>query len=129
MGIRLADIADPRLRAEIERQIVNHMLVPVRTDETKQPANESDLHDEIIDYCRSKGWIALHGSTARRTHRTVGEWDFIILAEYGSLYLVEVKSRTGKVRPEQAALHAQAEKLGFKTFIVRSLQEFVEIVK
>ena len=33
-------------------------------------ARERTLHDQIFDECRSRGWVAFHGSMAARTHRT-----------------------------------------------------------
>lgn len=44
---------------------------------------EAELHEEIFDECRRRGWIALHGSMAERTCRTLGEPDFMILADGG----------------------------------------------
>ena len=50
---------------------------------------ESELHNEIMRVCDASGWLALHGSMAHRAYRTKGEWDFVILAEYPVLLLVE----------------------------------------
>jgi len=92
-------------------------------------AREARLHEEIFDECRRRGWIALHGSMAERTHRTQGEPDFVILADGGRVFFVECKSRTGKLSPAQAALKFHAEKLGHTVHVVRSLEEFVEVAK
>src|SRR5690349_3979110 len=73
---------------------------------------EARLHEEIFDECRRRGWIALHGSMAERTCRTLGEPDFVILAGGGRVLFVECKSRNGKLSPAQAALKFHAEKLG-----------------
>ena len=119
---------------------------------------ERDLHEEIFDECRRRGWIALHGSMAERTHRTRGEPDFVILAspkdwrcpicnrltpcrnDYpegccGEGYepvprviFVECKTRSGKLSPAQAALKFHAEKLGHTIYVVRSLEEFQNLL-
>jgi hypothetical protein len=89
--------------------------------------SERKLHEEIFDECRRRGWIALHGSMAERTYRTLGEPDFTILADRGRLFFVECKSRTGKLSPAQAALKHHAEKLGHRVHVVRSFQEFVAV--
>jgi Holliday junction resolvase-like predicted endonuclease len=89
---------------------------------------ESDLHAQIFDYVRSKGWIAFHGSMAERTHRTEGEPDFIILADGGKMIMVECKSRSGKLSNAQQAIAVHAEKLGHRVYMVRSLQEFLGAV-
>ncbi len=90
--------------------------------------SEASLHEEIFDECRARGWIALHGSMAERTCRTLGEPDFTILADGGRVLFVECKTRSGKLSPAQAALKFHAEKLGHTIHVVRSLEEFRQIL-
>jgi hypothetical protein len=90
--------------------------------------NESRLHTQILGECRHRGWIALHGAMSERTGRTLGEWDFTIIAD-GRVFLIECKSRDGKLRPEQRALIAWAAKLGHTVHVVRSFEQFLEVVK
>jgi hypothetical protein len=92
-------------------------------------AKESNLHSGIIAHCKSRGWIYFHGSMAHRTHRSVGEPDFIILADAGRVFFIEAKSKTGKLSPEQQGLIVWAKKLSHNVFVVRSMEEFMEIVK
>jgi len=91
-------------------------------------AREASLHEEIFDECRRRGWIPLHGSMAARTHRTLGEPDFVILADGGRVLFIECKSRAGKLSPAQAALKFHAEKLGHAVHVVRSMEEFLAVV-
>ncbi len=91
-------------------------------------AREASLHEEIFDACRQRGWIALHGSMAERSHRTLGEPDFTILADGGRVFFIECKSRQGKLSPAQAALKFHAEKLGHTIHVVRSLEEFSQLL-
>ena len=86
---------------------------------------EASLHEAIFDECRRRCWIALHGSMAERTCRTLGEPDFVILADGGRVFFVECKSRTGKLSPAQFALKHHAETLGHTVHVVRSLEEFL----
>ena len=90
--------------------------------------SEASLHEEIFAECRQRGWIALHGSMAERTYRTLGEPDFVILADGGRVLFVECKSRMGKLSPAQFALKHHAEKLGHTVHVVRSLEEFLQLV-
>ena len=90
---------------------------------------ESDLHSEIIEHCKRMGWIALHGSMARRTARTEGEFDFVILADMSRVFFIECKTRTGKLSPAQSALHHWARGMGHEPQIVRSMVEFLGVVK
>lgn len=90
---------------------------------------ESELHQQILDECKRRGWIAFHGSMAHSTFRTPGEPDFVILADSGRVFLVECKTRTGKLTADQLAIHAWAKKIGHEVYTVRSLEEFLEIVR
>ena len=94
-----------------------------------EASREADLHEEIFSECRRRGWIALHGSMAERTCRTLGEPDFVILADGGRVLFVECKSRNGKLSPAQVAMKHHAEKLGHTVHVVRSLAEFLEVAK
>ena len=102
-----------------------------RTSLTKLGTSEreADLHEEVFDECRRRGWIALHGSMAERTCRTLGEPDFVILADGGRVLFVECKTKTGKLSPAQAALKHHAEKLGHTVHVVRSLGQFLGVAK
>ena len=91
-------------------------------------SREASLHEEIFAECRRRGWIALHGSMAERTCRTLGEPDFVILADGGRVLFVECKSRMGKLSPAQFALKHHAEKLGHTVHVVRSLEDFFGVV-
>ncbi len=89
---------------------------------------ESDLHNQIIDYCKSKGWQYLHGSMAHRSRRTLGEPDFLVLADRGRLLMVECKTKTGKLSMEQQGFIAHAAKNGHVVHVVKSMEEFVKLL-
>ena len=110
------------------RRLNPHLFVPRPSPGTGGAPRESDLHEEIFDECRRRGWIALHGSMAEWTCRTLGEPDFVILADGGRVLFVECKSRSGKLSPAQAALKFHAEKLGHTVHVVRSVEEFLALV-
>ena len=99
---------------------------PPRTDGV---TDESELHNEILEECRVRGWIALHGSMAQATGRTLGEFDFTILADGGRVFFIECKTRTGKLSPDQFALHHWARHLGHSAHVVRNMDQFREITK
>lgn len=103
---------------------------------------ESDLHEQIFAECRRRGWIAFHGAMSERTARTCGEPDFIILGSrvdsalglngetrmFPAIWLIECKTRTGKLSPAQQAISAWAAKLGHTVHVVRSFNEFLDVV-
>lgn len=88
---------------------------------------ESDLHDQIIDECDRRGWQYLHGAMCKRTARTLGEPDFIILASNGRVIFLECKSRTGKLSPDQAAFKAQASRNSHWIWTVHSMSDVLPI--
>lgn len=92
-------------------------------------SDESALHNEIVAYCRGRGWICFHGSMAKRTARNLGEPDMCVVTDGGRVYFVELKTKTGKLSPEQASTIAWLTKLGANCAVVRSMGEFLELVK
>lgn len=92
-------------------------------------SRESDLHDSIIGFCKSKGWVYFHGSMAHRAMRTLGEPDFTILADRGRVFFIEAKTKTGKLSIEQQGLHMMMRKLGHDVHVVRSFEQFLEVIQ
>ena len=90
-------------------------------------ADERDLHADVLEECRRRGWLAFNGRMDRRSHRTVGEPDFTILADGGRVIFCELKSKRGKKSEQQRGIEVMAAVLGHKIHEVRSLREFVEI--
>ena len=113
------------------RRLNPHLFGGERSEgrgQKSEVSREAELHETIFAECRRRSWIALHGSMAERTCRTLGEPDFVILADGGRVLFVECKSRTGKLSPAQAALKHHAEKLGHTVHVVRSLEDFLELL-
>lgn len=92
------------------------------------PDKESDLHDEIAAYCRSKGWLAPHSRMDKRTTQQPGISDFIIVTPK-QIYFIECKRIGQKLRPDQLAFRAQILKLGWPHATVHSMAEFLNAVK
>ena len=90
--------------------------------------DESDLHEQIHQECRKRGWLAFHGAMSHRTYRTTGEPDWLVLGDSGRFWMVECKSRTGKLSPAQRAVAAHAANLHQPYYVVRSLEDFLRIV-
>lgn len=91
--------------------------------------HEDELHYQIIDYCKSKGWLYLHGSMAHKTFRTLGEPDFVIVADRARFFLVECKANGGKLSTDQLGFAMHAQKLGHEVHLVRSYEQFLEVVQ
>ena len=131
-------------QAEVDAYQMRHE--PKQTAAKSGCDKESELHEQIFAECRRRGWIALHGAMSERTHRTAGEPDFVILAKEQAcvsikgetlgipplmlpvVYLIECKTRTGKLSPAQVALHHHAKSLGHSIHVVRSFEEFLALL-
>lgn len=95
----------------------------------EQPAveRESDLHLEIISYCRNRGWIVFHGSMAHRAMRTLGEPDVIAATDDGRTIYAEIKRPGSKPTPQQQAMLHWLVRNKQIAGVVHSLAEFVEL--
>jgi hypothetical protein len=90
--------------------------------------DESTLHADILRECKARGWLCLHGSMAHRTRRTPGEPDFTIFADCGRVFVVECKSKSGKLTPEQLGVQAWLRKLGHDMHVVCSGEQFLAVI-
>lgn len=88
---------------------------------------ESELHRQIMEECKRRGWIAVHSRMDSPTTTQLGVPDFIVLAP-NRVLLIEAKSRTGKRTPAQIGFAMMAERLGHACHEVRSLSQFLAIV-
>lgn len=91
-------------------------------------AREADLHDDILAYCRAKGWPVVHSRMDVPQTAGIGTPDFVVALPGGLTAWVEAKAAAGKVRPEQAAWMAALRAHGHRAEIVRSFPEFLNIV-
>lgn len=109
-----------RLHGSTARQMVR--------DGVGQPTDEAALHNQILDECARRGWIAVHSRMDRATTTAKGVCDFLIIRDSGKVLLVECKSKTGKLTIEQQGFIAWCYKLQHTVHVVRSFQEFLEII-
>jgi hypothetical protein len=90
--------------------------------------DEGELHAEVILECKKRGWLVFHGSMAHKTFRTPGEPDLLICADKGRFYMIELKTRAGKLSTDQQAIAAWASRLGHTVFVCRSLEQFLHVI-
>lgn len=99
--------------------------------DTSQPQlgteREKDLHDEIIETCKARGWVIFHARTDCRTTYPLGTPDFIIATDDGRTLYVEAKARNGKLSPAQNAMLAWLRKNQQECYVVSSIEEFRQI--
>jgi len=88
---------------------------------------ESELHDRIIAECRRRGWFYVHARMDKRSTLTPGTPDFVIFTDCGGVLIVECKTRTGKMSVEQSAVAAMLKRLGHRSHVVRSFEDFAQL--
>ena len=130
-----SDVALHNLRVSKPNQI------PVPADAVE---DESELQSDIRQWCRQNGWMCFGGSMAHRTRRTRGEPDMTIvgsrtiafddgpdtppaIVRQPVILFIECKSKTGKLRPEQAAIAAGCARHGVQVHVVRSMSDFIAL--
>jgi len=89
---------------------------------------ESDLHEEIVAFCRSMVWPCHHSRMDRPATCGVGTPDFAIAIPGGVTVWVEAKAKGGKLRPEQAAWLASLRRVGHVAEVVHSMDEFRSVI-
>lgn len=116
-------------------------------EQARKPASEGDqemareavlretgpdgLHSAIIRHCRAQWppWKYIHSRTDQRSTVDLGVADFVILLPGGRTVYIECKTKTGKLSEDQMGWALQAKMLGHIVHVVRSMPEFLEIVK
>ncbi len=89
---------------------------------------EKELHDAILSECRERGFITIHSRMDRPSTTAIGSPDFVVVTP-GKVIFCECKSRSGKLTKEQQAMCAWFEKLGQKCHIIRTMEDFRELLK
>ena len=91
--------------------------------------DEGGLHDDIIAQCRHRLWPVIHSRMDMATTTATGAPDFVIFADAGRVFAVESKTKTGKQTPQQIGWQMLMERNGHRYHLVRSLAEFLDLVK
>jgi len=88
-----------------------------------------DLHHPIIEWCKTQSPPVpyIHARTDQASTIAKGAPDFVLFIN-GKALLIECKTKTGKCTTDQLAWHRMAKDQKFPVFIVRSMDDFLEIV-
>lgn len=93
---------------------------------------ESELHNQIEDELKRRRWLYIHSRTDKRTTTAKGVPDFAIFPQFSYRnrpFFVEVKTKTGKLTPEQRAFQVVAELLEYRFVVCRSFGEFLKAIE
>ena len=107
--------------------------------------NERDLQSQAVTAWRSMGATALvlghsrrqascpncgHRFADHRTQQAEGLFDLLLFwPQYRVIQGIEMKTRSGHLRPMQLALHAVAAEAGIATYVVRSMADVVTVAR
>lgn len=106
-----------------------YAMLLARTQPVRRPPDdigdqpESRLHEQIMDYCRSKGWLCIHSRMDRPTTQQRGVADCIVITPR-TVAFVELKRKGRKCSMDQLAFAAQVKKLRWPHAVVYTLEEF-----
>lgn len=103
---------------------------PVVSASSAPAGRESILHNKIIAWCREQYPMVPYIHARMDQKSTVGEGvpDFTLFYR-ARVFLIECKDRDGKMSEAQRDWAHLAELQGCKVHVVRSLGEFLEVVK
>lgn len=92
---------------------------------------EEDLHEMIISWARRQDpQVPIgHGRMDKKTGRTPGEPDFYLMLPGGRLLLIECKTETGDVSPDQKVFAAACKAVGHEVHIIRGYAAFLQLVR
>lgn len=92
-------------------------------------SRESDLHDQIEQFCRDNGWVCVHSRMDKPTRNGEGVTDFIIATDDGRTLWIEAKRKGGKLSPAQHAFVHWLERNRQIVAVVHSMEEFIAVTK
>ena len=110
------------------RHVKNSSVEFVEPSGIRFDGPENELHDQIIEELNRRRWLFFHGSMAHKAKRTLGEPDFEIYGSKGRHWLIEAKTKDGKLSHDQLIVKMLAEMNGHEIHIVRSFEQFLKII-
>ena len=94
---------------------------------------EKELQSEIRTYLafqRAKGECEyINPPMCKKSELPIGWPDFSIFLPGGRVLLVECKTATGKLRPEQVETKSRMDGIGHTVHIVRKIEEFLSLFR
>ena len=126
-------VAQAKLRTAKAHNLIEGVgeveIIGKAPDKLSVKPRESDLHDEILAECRRRGWAVVHSRMDKRATLTPGAPDFIIGADGGRTFWIEVKRPGGKLRPAQRDFAYLLSKNQHEPFLVTTWEEFLEVIR
>jgi len=92
---------------------------------------EATLHRQIMDWCNGQWprWKFIHARTDQRSTIQIGSHDLTVFGPFPKCLLIECKTKTGKLSEDQLIWKAEMSQLGWTVEVVRSMGEFLTLIK
>jgi hypothetical protein len=93
--------------------------------------SEAALHQQIIDFCKAQSprWKFIRCRMDLPSTVELGSHDFTIYASGGRTFKIECKTAKGKLSNHQLGWAHEMNLNGHTVHVVRSMEEFLEVVK
>lgn len=92
---------------------------------------ESAIQKQITEALKLKGYMVfrMNSGMARKNVKLcpAGTPDLLALGP-GNMFWIEVKTETGRLRPEQASMHVKLERLGQTVLIARRVEDVLNYI-
>lgn len=90
---------------------------------------EKNLHRDIEQYIRLRGFLAFYGRMDKKTGRVKGEPDYICLLPMGRTLYIECKVARKGLDDNQKAIKTHMETLGHTMHVIRNLVDFIALCR
>lgn len=104
---------------------------PAATGGDERETGRGGLQEKIQAWCDRQWprWLTIWARTDKPSTIGVGIHDFTIFGPYPICICVECKTKTGKLSEDQRNWAFEMARLGWAVHIVRSMEEFEQVVK
>lgn len=113
-----------QMRERLEGNQIRHAPTP----EQAVDMEISGLHEPIMKWCHDFCVPYIHAIPTKRSRVTPGAPDFTVVYK-GKVWLIECKSATGELRPDQLAWMRQAQDQGVQVHVITNFQSFLELIR
>jgi hypothetical protein len=119
------------MRRRLEKQPNGKLADAGKSADFEPVTKERALHDALIVFYESQWpkWKVIYARQDKPSTIRVGCQDHTVFASRGRVFCLELKKKGGKPDADQLAWHKEMEMLGHKVHVIRSMDEFYEVVK
>lgn len=112
-----------------EDQYAAYYAKHMRQDDNKayvaDDGPERELQRRIEEYCEERAWVCIHDRSRRKNRPGIPD---CIIAAPGRVYWFELKTKSGRLSPEQKQTQLRLMALGQTFEVVRSFKQFLRLV-